>query len=132
MKPWYQSKTVLVNALILLLAVADAAQALPIPATWAPYIIAAASVLNVALRLTTNTGLTSGVPLGEDPAYRAAHDASGDPALPNGGHPKRAPSRPPVPRGAPAPADRGAPSLADQIAHDNGMDPPDTTPEDTI
>jgi hypothetical protein len=125
MKPWYQSKTVLVNALILLLAVADAAQALPIPATWAPYIIAAASVLNVALRLTTNTGLTSGVPLGEDPAYRAAHDASGDPDLPNGGHAMRAV---PAPDQAPDPA-AGAPSLAAQIAADNGID---LTPEDSI
>lgn len=114
MKPWYQSKTVLVNALILLLAVADAAQALPVPATWAPYIIAAASVLNVALRLTTSTGLTRGVPLGEDPAMRAQR---------SGGSAENAP--------ASDPSDR-APSLVDEIARDNGMAPPDVTPEDTV
>jgi hypothetical protein len=109
MKPWYQSKTLAVNALILLLAVLDAAQALPIPATWAPYIIAAASVLNVVLRLTTNTGLS----VGEDPM--------------------RAPSRPPSPRGAPAAADRGAPSLAEQLAAEYDVDlDKDVTPEDTV
>ena len=118
-KPWYQSKTLLVNALILLLAVLDAAQALPIPAAWAPYIVAGASVLNVALRLTTNTGLTTGVPLGEQPAYRAAHDAGGDPDAPNGGHPMRAV---PAPQDAP-PGDAGAPSLAAQLERDLGLDP---------
>lgn len=115
-KPWYQSKTLLVNALILLLAVLDAAQALPVPAAWAPYLIAAASVLNVALRLTTNTGLTTGVPLGEQPAYRAAHDASGDPDAP-----MRAA---PAPQDAP-PGEAGAPSLAARIAADNGLEYPE-------
>jgi hypothetical protein len=91
MKPFWQSKTLLANSLILVLAVLDAAQALPIPATWAPYIIAAASVLNVVLRLTTNTGLS----VGTDPAYRAAHEASGDPDVPN-------PRRPPHSRGSDA------------------------------
>jgi hypothetical protein len=129
MKPWYQSKTLAVNALILLLAVLDAAQALPIPATWAPYIIAAASVLNVVLRLTTNTGLS----VGTDPAYRAAHDASGDPTLPNGGHPRPGTAM----RAAPAqqdapPAETGAPSLMETLAADNGIDPQDITPEDTV
>jgi hypothetical protein len=122
-KPWYQSKTLLVNALILLLAVLDAAQALPIPPAWAPYIVAGASVLNVALRLTTSTGLTTGgpqgVPLGEQPAYRAAHDAGSDPA------PMRAV---PAPQDAP-PGEAGAPSLADTLAADMGLD---TTPEDTV
>src|SRR5690348_2410283 len=116
MKPWYQSKTLLVNALILLLAVLDAVQALPLPAAWAPYLVAGASVLNVALRLTTNTGLITGVPLGEQPAYRAAHDASGDPA----------PMRPaPAPEDAPPPA-AGGPSLAETLAADMGLPPEDT------
>jgi hypothetical protein len=90
----------------------------------------------------------TGVPLGEDPAYRAAHDASGDPDRPNGGHmapqtarlpaighgghPKRAPSLPPSPRGAPAAAEGGAPSLADTLAADMGLDPRDITPEDRV
>src|SRR5690349_12751354 len=133
MKPWFRSKTILCNALILLLAVLDAAQALPIPATWAPYIIAAASVLNVALRLTTNTGLSVGTPLGEQPAYRAAHDASGDPDQPNGGHAMRPQSAPDL---APDPA-AGGPSpglqtpLARKLARDHGIDP-DSVPEDSI
>lgn len=125
-KVWFQSRTLWINGLILVLAILDAVQALPVPATWAPYIIAAASVLNVALRLTTNTGLTTGVPLGEQPAYRAAHDASGDPDAPNGGHvapqTARLPAAPDAPLASP---------LARQIAADNGMDP-DHTPEDTI
>jgi hypothetical protein len=71
-----------------------------------------------------------GVPLGERPAYRRRHDASGDPALPNGGPPMRAPSPSPA-RGAPAPAAEGAPSLVDPLAADLGVDR-DTTPEDSI
>jgi hypothetical protein len=134
MKPVWQSKTLAVNGLILVLAVLDAAQALPIPATWAPYIIAAASVLNVVLRLTTNTGLS----VGTDPAYRAAHDASGDPDVPNGGHPipgevmraQRSGTS-----GGTAPTtevpDR-APSLMETLAADNGIDPKDITPKDTV
>ena len=121
-KPFWQSKTILINALILLLAVLDAAQTLPIPAAWAPYIIAAASVLNVALRLTTSTGLTRGTPLGEDPAYRATTDASGDPDQPNGGHTMRAV---PAPQNAPS-GDAGAPSLADRLAAEMGLEPEDT------
>jgi hypothetical protein len=60
-----------------------------------------------------------GVPLGEQPAYRAAHDAGGDPA------PMRAV---PAPQDAP-PGEAGAPSLADTLAADMGLD---TTPEDTV
>jgi hypothetical protein len=133
-KPVWQSKTLAVNGLILVLAVLDAAQALPIPATWAPYIIAAASVLNVVLRLTTNTGLS----VGTDPAYRAAHDASGDPDLPNGGHPRpgeamRAQRSGTSGEVAPATGvpDR-APSLMEMLAADNGIDPQDITPEDSV
>lgn len=53
------------------------------------------------------------VPLGEQPAYRAAHDASGDPA------PMRAV---PAPQAAP-PGAAGAPSLADRLAAEYGLPP---------
>ena len=58
------------------------------------------------------------VPLGEQPAYRAAHDASGDPDLPNGGHPMR-PA--PAPEDAP-PLGAGGPSLAATLAADMGLE----------
>jgi hypothetical protein len=63
-----------------------------------------------------------GVPLGEQPAYRAAHDASGDPD---------AMRAVPAPDHAPDPAS-GAPSLADTLAADMGLDPRDITPEDHV
>lgn len=128
-KPFWQSKTILCNLLILLLALADAARALPLPADWAPWIVAAASVLNVALRLTTSSGIAGFAP-GEDPAYRAAHDAGGDPDRPNGGHPLR-----PTPAAPDAPPERAAgPSerpLVDLLAADLGVEP-EHTPEDSI
>ena len=62
---------------------------------------------------------------GDDPAYRAAHDASGDPDAPNGGHPMRAV---PAPQDAP-PGDAGAPSLAAQLERDLGLGP-EPAPED--
>jgi hypothetical protein len=163
-KPVWQSKTLAVNGLILVLAVLDAAQALPVPATWAPYLIAAASVLNVVLRLTTNTGLS----VGTGPAYRAAHEASGDPDLPPDTelptieglpawavHPQTPAQQRAVEKwraslttpdeamraqrsgtsGGTAPTtevpDR-APSLMETLAADNGIDPKDITPEDTV
>lgn len=99
-KHWYQSKTVWVNAVIIVLAVLDALQALPaIPASWLPYIVAAGGVLNVVLRLTTSSGIAGFVPP-QGEAMRAA----------------------PAPEPAPAP-EAGAPSLAEQIARDNGLDP---------
>jgi hypothetical protein len=68
-----------------------------------------------------------GTPLGEQPAYRAAHDAGGDPDLPNGGHAMRAV---PAPQDAP-PGDAGAPSLAAQLERDLGLGP-EPAPEDTV
>ena len=69
----------------------------------------------------------SGGPLGDDPAYRARNDASGDPDAPNGGHPMRAV---PAPQDAP-PGDAGAPSLAAQLERDLGLGP-EPAPEDTV
>ncbi|HSS40348.1 MAG TPA: hypothetical protein VLT58_16385 [Polyangia bacterium] len=124
------------NSLIVVLAVLDALQAIPqIPPAWAPAILGVAGVLNVILRLTTSSGIAGfappvGVPLGEQPAYRAAHDASGDPA--------------PAMRAAPAaqdapPEQAGAPSagglqtdIARRIARDHGIDPDAVTPEDSV
>ena len=98
-KPWYQSKTVWVNALIVGVAALDAFRLLPnIPPDWGAYALAVGGVLNVVLRLTTSSGIAGFVPTGD--AMRAA----------------------PAPQTAPS-ADAGAPSLAETIARDNGLDP---------
>ena len=75
-KPWYQSKTVWVNALIVLVAALDALRVLPyVPPDWAATALAVGGVLNILLRLTTNTGLTAtpqGDPMRAAPAPQAA------------------------------------------------------------
>jgi hypothetical protein len=90
--------------------------------------VAATAGKQVAYAGRESLSKPTGGPLGEDPAYRAAHDASGDPDRPNGGHPMRAPSPSPV-RGAPAPAAEGAPSLVDTLAADLGVGPEKGTEE---
>lgn len=98
LKPWFRSRTVWLNSLIIVLAALDALQLLPaVPPGWAPYILAGQGFLNVVLRLTTSSGIA-----GFAPAPMRA-----DPALEGG---------------APPPA-TGAPSLAAQIAADNGIAP---------
>lgn len=116
----WQSKTVLVNTVIVVLAVLDALQALPaIPAAWLPYIVAVGGVLNVILRLTTSSGIAgfAPVPLGEQPAYRAAHDASGNPDAMRAA---------PALESAPSP-EAGAPSLAEQLRADYHLPPDEET-----
>ena len=87
--------------------------------------IAATAGKQVAYAGRESLSKPQGVPLGEQPAYRAAHDASGDPALPQGGHALRAV---PAPDHAPDPA-AGAPSpglqtpIARKLAQDHGIDP---------
>ena len=99
-KHWYQSKTVWVNAAIVVVAALDAFRLLPnIPPDWGAYALAIGGVLNVVLRLTTSQGIAGFVPP-QGEAMRAA----------------------PAPEPAPAP-EAGAPSLAEQIARDNGLDP---------
>ena len=62
-KPWYQSKTVWVNALIVGVAALDAFRLLPnIPPDWGAYALAVGGVLNVVLRLTTSQGIAGFVP----------------------------------------------------------------------
>lgn len=118
-KKWYQSRTLWTNGIIIVLAglgviIANGDG----PITGAVIAAAITAALNMALRLTTSSGIAGFAP-GEDPAYRAAHDASGDPDLPNGGHPMR-PT--PAPSDAP-PTGAAGPSLVEKLGRDMGVEP---------
>lgn len=58
-KPWYQSKTLLVNALILLaFALDQITHTVSLTPEQAAWVAVAVAVLNMALRMATSTALT--------------------------------------------------------------------------